>query len=204
MMQTPYSQDNQDFSDRAHVAAQSQVYQYALDADASSLAFRCTSLAVGEKERVLDGEMGVDRIVEVSCLSMRKPITFCVQERFRRIRYRGFKDITVTTWNTRTNQPSELYKINAGLFLYGFFDDETGEVVEWLMVNTTAMLLALSDGRLKYSTRLNARSQQEFITLDYRQLYACNSLFAYFFNGRRWRDTNDRLAKRVQVKLNGM
>ena len=185
-MQTPFSQSNQDFSDRAHFNAQTQVYPYAINADQASLSFRCTSLSVGAKEKVLDGEMGVDRMVEVSCEQMRKPITLCVQERFRNVKYRGYQDLTITTWNRKTNKPSELYKINAGLFLYGFFDEEIEQVVEWVMVNTTDMLLALSSNRIDYDTKVNPRSGQEFIGISFQDLYMCNAMVACVIDGKHW------------------
>lgn len=189
-MRTPYSQDNQALSDAAHLASQSAVYPFVFSCDKSRLEFECTSLSVGEKSEILDGEMGIDRIVRVSCLGLRRPISFCIQERFRNIKYSGFQDLTITTWNTLTNQPSELYKINAGLFLYGFYDLRSNLFGDWVMVNTAAMLLSLTSGRVQYTTRKNPRSGQEFIGLKFADLYKSGSMVACVVGGKPWKIKN--------------
>jgi hypothetical protein len=187
-MRTPYSKENQALSDAAHLASQSQVYPFALMCENQLIEFECTSLSVGDKAAILDGEMGVDRIVRVLPSGLRKPISFCVQERFRNIKYSGYQDLTITTWNKKTEQPSELYKINAGLFLYGFFDSSSCEFGDWIMVNTSSMLLCLTSGRVKYTTCTNPRSGQEFIGIKFADLYRSNSMIACFVNGKYWRD----------------
>jgi hypothetical protein len=189
-MGTPYSQENQALSDAAHLASQSQVYPFVFKCEPSHLEFECTSLSVGDKAEILDGEMGIDRIVRVSSLGLRRPISFCIQERFRNIKYSGFQDLTITTWNTRTGQPSELYKINAGLFLYGFYDSASNLFGDWVIVNTAAMLLALTSGRVAYTTKTNPRSGQEFIGLKFADLYKSGSMVACFVGGKRWRVKN--------------
>jgi len=191
-MHTPYSIGNQEFSDKAHKSAQACVYPFVFSKEQGQLAFECTSVSTGERGKVLDGEMGIDRIVLVTCGQMRKPLVFTVQERFRKVKYRGYQDLTITTWNTITNQPSELYKINAGLFLYGFYDESSDTVVEWVMVNTASMLLALASKRLSYTTRTNPRSGQEFIGVKFTDLYLCNSMVACFVDGKSWRTENKR------------
>jgi hypothetical protein len=189
-MGTPYSQENQALSDAAHLASQTQVYPFVFNCDSSRLSFECTSLSVSDKAAILDGEMGVDRIVRVSCLDLPRPISFCIQERFRNIKYSGYQDLTITTWNTITGQPSELYKINAGLFLYGFYNSASNLFGDWVMVNTAAMLIALTSKRVPYTTKKNPRSGQEFIGLKFADLYKSGSMVACFVSGKRWRLKN--------------
>jgi hypothetical protein len=60
----------------------------------------------------------------VTTHGLRAPLGFTIQERFRRPRYAEFQDLTLTEWNGNSNLPSELYKIRAGMFLYGYYSEE--------------------------------------------------------------------------------
>ena len=64
-MTTPYSEGNQLFSDEAHLAAQTLIYPILFNIPRELLKFTTTSLSVGEKEKILDGEMAIDRLVSV-------------------------------------------------------------------------------------------------------------------------------------------
>jgi len=185
-MQTPYCLANQAFSDAAHVAAQDQIYPYVFDKQKSELTFQSTSLELGEKERILDGEMGIDRIVKVECGDLKNPLSFTIQERFRKVSFRKYQDITITAWNQKTNLPSELYKINSGFFVYGYYDPESNEIVEWIIVTTELMRMAIANERLNYDWGVNPRSNQKFMTIGFNDLYHCKAMFSCYLNGQKW------------------
>ena len=75
------------------------------------------------------------------------------------------RDITFTEWNTRSNLPSELYKMKAQLFVYGFYDDQEDAISEVVAVNVAGFVVALSRGRLKYDIRTNTRTGQTFMAV---------------------------------------
>jgi len=171
-MQTPYSNDNAIFSQKAHEAARSQVYPNAFGVDIRSLDFEDTQFRDGGRSKILDGEMGIDRIIKVTSIAnLRHPISFTVQERFRRIKFLDYQDITLTEWNNATNEIGEIYKIAASYMVYGYFDDQKNKIVSPIVVNVTDMLTLICGGDLPFSKSKNPRSNQDFLTLKYSDLY---------------------------------
>lgn len=170
-MQTPYSKKNADLSDAAHLVARSRIYPQIFGCDESMLKYDdATLLHESDRGKILDGEMGVDRIVNVSVTGFRFPIVFTVQERFRRAKFAKYKDLTVTEYNRRTGQPSELYKINAGLFVYGYLSNDHRHFVDAICINTAQLLWQLSRHGIRYKTQENHRSNQCFLCFTFDAL----------------------------------
>lgn len=174
-MTTPYSKDNGDFSNVAHRCAQKQLYPFIFGVTQERLSFEDTLLELNERGRVLDGEMAIDRIVKIKVDGLRLPLVFTVQERFRKPKYLSSQDITVTEWNKVTGKPSELYKIAANIFVYGYFDPSKQNFLDAVAVDVPVMLSGLACGELKYTTSPNPRSKQDFIALTFEDLlnYGC-------------------------------
>lgn len=137
MARTLYEQDNADFSNRAHMRARDVLYPRIFNVRRERLQFEDTLLAQSDRAKILDGEMGVDRIVRVTIHNLHAPLMFTVQERFRRPEFAKYQDMTVTEWNHASNSPSELYKINAGLFVYGYFDERSGRFPDAIVISVT-------------------------------------------------------------------
>jgi hypothetical protein len=169
-MSTAYSTSNQLFSDEAHLAAQSQIYPIVFNVDREHLRFTTTSLSLGEKEKILDGEMAVDRIVSVKVQWFKSEVEFTIQERFRKKQYMSFQDITITEWNNSTNLKSELFKLNAGIFVYGYFDMKQGDILDWIAVNTVGLLHSLVIKEPRVNRGINPRSNQSFLTFKFCDL----------------------------------
>jgi len=185
MISTPYSNKNQLFSDAAHMAAQSQIYPALFNVSHEQLKFTSTSLSMGSKEKILDGEMAVDRIISVKVKWFTGDIEFTIQERFRRKRFMRYQDVTITEWNHATNQKGELFKLNAGIFVYGYFDDIIKKIVGWIAFDTTHLLFRLISRQPKIKTieqakndndknciirGINPRSKQSFLTFKFEHL----------------------------------
>jgi len=166
-MKTPYSSANQQFSDMAHEAAQELIYPKIFETTKDRLTFVSTSLATSDKNRILDGEMATDRIVNVTVNTLRRPLQFTIQERFRRVQYSRFQDVTITEWNNRSGQPSELYKLNSGVFVYGYFDDTRKTFDDWVAFNTVGFLYVMASGKCTVQKRRNGRSSQDFYTVPF-------------------------------------
>ncbi len=177
-MTTPYSKENQAFSDAGHIAAQSMIYPVVFCTSQENLAFESTSLATSEKNRILDGEMATDRIVKVTVKTLRNPIQFTVQERFRKVQYVRFQDITITEWNYTTNLPSELYKLNSGIFVYGYFDPQSNAFADWVAFNTVGLLHTFVTGKCPLSKQWNERSNQDFYTVRFEFLQKAGLIIA--------------------------
>lgn len=170
-MKTPFSAANSDFSKQAHQAAMHQVYPHIFSGQSiKRIASRATLLDMGPQERILDGAMGIDYIIEVHHKGLILPIETTVQERFRRPHYAGRKDITITEWNYQTNLPSELYKIKAELFVYGYYDQDRDTCFDWVVVYPAKLKSAILNDAISYSRASNPRTNQSFLAFKYDDL----------------------------------
>jgi hypothetical protein len=174
---TRFEQHNQDFSDKAHAAAQSLVYPRLFQCEENRLSFESASVSDGGEKAILDGQMAVDKLVNVTVNGLRHPIQHAIQERFRRPGYRNYRDITVTEWNHASNQPSELYKIKSGIFLYGYYYEEQGLFGDVIAVDVSAFLMAMTTGVITYTKKTNPK-RQDFICVTFDQLQKAGVVLA--------------------------
>jgi hypothetical protein len=164
---TPYSQQNQDFSDKGHLCAQTSIYP--LIFPNSQLQFVPLP---EEQTRTLDADMGTDRHVLVKVHSLREAFSVLVQERFRKPRYADFQDITITEWNHNSNLPAELYKIKAEMFLYAYYDDANDKFLEAIAISMLALKVKIAQGLINHDPAPNWRTNQTFLGFKFRDLEA--------------------------------
>jgi len=155
------------------------VYPQIFKVDFERMEFEDTLVEQGGKYETLDGDMAIDRLVKVwaKAEGFHQPISFTVQERFRRAEYSRWKDLTITEWNNNSSLPSELYKLMANLFVYGYYDDEAEFFLDVISVNVPAMLMAICDGSMKFTRGFNGRSKQDFIALGFWDLWKSKASF---------------------------
>ena len=168
---TPYSIKNQSFSDVAHRCAQYLIYPKLFQCNVQDMTFETASVADGGRSAILDGEMGIDKIVNVQVSTLRAPIVFTVQERYRRIENNRYTDLTITEFNHATGRAGELYKMAAGIFVYGFYDERSDKFERWVAVDVNKMLHCIVTGKLQYKKGNNPRSRQDFLGIEVADLY---------------------------------
>lgn len=170
MARTVYEKRNAHFSNVAHELARRILYPQLFGT--SDLEYEDgTLLQESERGAILDGEMGVDRIVKVGVNKLAEPLTFTIQERFRRPQFARYRDVTITEWNHASGMPSELYKINAGIFLYGYVNHPgtpTG-FIEAIAINTTGLLHQVSCNKIPWSLEQN-KKRQTFMAYKFHEL----------------------------------
>lgn len=155
-MKTTFSPTRMSFTKRAHLAAREQFY-----------AEMFPGLAIDFEDTVgttRDLEYAIDCQLAVTTERLRAPLRFAVQERWRTPDAVGFGDVTVTEWNLPTDQPSELHKLGAHLFVYGFYDEATDRVAAAAAIDVPRMLRALALRRLSFHR--NSRVDQSFLSFD--------------------------------------
>jgi hypothetical protein len=167
MNHTPYSDANARFTDAAHIAARRHVYPTVFGTD--DLTYESTRLAGGERQRIYDGELGIDCIIGVGC-GLNQPIKFTIQERFRQTRWRAQQDLTITEWNSMTGRPSELHKIASDYFVYGYYDPIEDRVEEAIVVQTSSIKHAIVHRKIVYTRSTNPRSGQSFVAFKFEDL----------------------------------
>jgi hypothetical protein len=184
-MRTPYSNNNQAFSDAAHLCAREAIYPALFKCDPAALTFESVSVADGGRAEILDGEMAIDRLVSVKIPSLSGPLLFTVQERFRRVKFDGYTDLTITEYNAASKQLSELYKMTAGVFVYGFYDDKRDRFTKWLAADVNKMLHGIVTGELSYTKQTNGRSGQNFVGIEAAALFE-NGCLLSGTNKKKW------------------
>lgn len=175
-MRTLHEPKNQAFSDAAHEAAKTLIYPHWFAHE--SLSFERTKVEHGGIHRVFDGEMAIDVILRMTVKGFSHPFQFTVQERFRRVAYAKYKDITITEWNTASNMPSELYKINADYIVYGYFDDRDHTFHSWYMMPTTSVIDDIRRDKVRVRHEINPKGQR-FIAIPIADLIRTTAIQCY-------------------------
>lgn len=168
-MATRFELEHKAFSDRAHEAAKRLIYPRVFNAPAHTLSFQSHDVASGGNDAFLDGTLGIDKTVGVACNHLKQDLEFTVQERFREPKFAGYEDLTITEWNGATNSPSELYKIKAQLFVYGYYNEETGGFTDAIAVNIPRMLQGIGNNDLQITHGVNNK-QQSFVAVKFDAL----------------------------------
>lgn len=162
-MTTAFRPANMEFSTRAHRAAEAQLYPV-MFANAHPLLF---GDRVGTDD---DLDRGIDYTVTCHPAGLRAGMTFTIQERWRRVHEMGRNDVTITEWNLKTNLPSELYKIQADILVYGFYDDRSDLVHEAVGVDMVAVRWHLAHSRLRVDRLPRGDGEQLFVAIAYSEL----------------------------------
>lgn len=174
-MKTAFSQKRMDFTKRAHLAAQTQFYPKMYP---RGVEFTDTVNTVRDLEYAIDCQLAI------TIKDLRAPISLAVQERFRQPSEMHWGDITVTEWNLASNQPSELHKLGAQMFVYGFYDEDVDHIDLAVAVDVGLMQWALANGELEYERR--NRGDQSFLGIKYAALMSLGAvLFTHDDRSRR-------------------
>lgn len=166
-MKTVFSEANMGFTKRAHLAAQTQFYSRMYPAGVEFVD------AVGTAR---DLEYAIDCQLAITVKGLRAPISMAVQERFRRPSDGAMKygDITVTEWNLASNQPSELHKLSAQMFVYGFYDETADHILLAVAVDVGFLQWALAHDEIRYVRQ--KRGDQSFLGFQFRDLQALGAV----------------------------
>lgn len=166
---TAFSGANWDKTHAAHLAARDQFYPK-LWPNALQLQFLDVTGAVH------DLKYAIDCIVAVTVEGFRAPLKFFIQERFRDPYATKFRDATVTEWNTVTNLPSELHKIAAQIFVYGYYDLASNRILGAMAINVPQMIREIGEGRLPWTRDQRSSKDQDFIAVKWDDLESVNAI----------------------------
>ncbi len=167
-MKTPYTIENQAFTNKAHMTARKCIYPRIFRN--RHIEYQDTILGSGEAETILDGKFAIDRIIHVPTSDMKAKIKLTVQERFRKPIHASFRDISITEWNHASGSEGELYKLHANLFLYGYYDEENDTFIEAILINVPMLLARMATSTIKYSIHYMKDKQQDIINIGFDEL----------------------------------
>lgn len=168
-MRTPFDDANKELTDKAHEAAREQVYPHLFASEDVDLDVKTVADGSSHEHDVLDKRLAIDVIVHATPPQFEQSIPVYVQERFRRPEYRHHQDITITKFNNKSGEVSELSKIAAQQFIYGYYEPKLDEIQEAVCINTTVLLRQIADGVLGTGEDRNDKAQ-DFITVTFDEL----------------------------------
>lgn len=166
-MRTPYTMENQEFSNKAHNAAKRYIYPRIFKNDGISI--RDTIFGTGEAETILDGQLAIDRIIQIPC-KLNGTIKITVQERFRKKNHARFRDIAITEWNNASGIEGELYKLHSNLFVYGYYDDYRDTFLELIVVDVPMLLMRIATETIEYTRTYFEDKRQSAINVKFDDL----------------------------------
>jgi hypothetical protein len=154
-MKTPYSKPNAKFSDDVHRHS-GEFYRGVFPEGIIS-----GENLVGTKA---DLEDGIDYAATT-------PLgRFTIQERWRKLRFSHFRDVTITRWNITSDRPSEFYKTRADLMFYGYANAEH-KLYSAVAVDMQLVLEGVRSGDLPYTEKSKPDDSQDFICVCWDDLH---------------------------------
>jgi len=169
-MKTPYTIENQAFTNKAHDAAKRYVYPRVFRN--SGITIKDTILGTEKVETILDGQLAIDRIINVPCDTLNSTIKLTVQERFRKPSHAKFRDIAITEWNNASGLAGELYKLHSNLFVYGYYDDERDVFLEIVIVDVPMLLMRIATNTIPYTRTYFEDKRQSAINVKFDDIKA--------------------------------
>lgn len=135
-----------------------------------------------EESRILDIKYGVDYRIIVHNLRLGDiPIT--IQERFRDIKYYNHQDLTIRL-ETKNGKSSELSKINADLFIYGYYDINNKKFEEIFVIDMVLVKLGLARQTLEFTIRKNKGKDSKFIAIKFDDLIDIKAILYTYKNNK--------------------
>lgn len=183
-IKTPFSEDRHNKTIRAHKAAREDIYPQIFGVEKEQLEFDYYGDSDTGDASVLDKKHSIDVQVEVSTQDFEHPMPITLQERWRGIEYRNWKDVTVTGINTVTGTKSEHFKISSGYHLYGYHDDTIDKIPEAICFNVPSWQVGVLAGEIDHKTpRTDHKSGSKFYPYSFRELIDSGVVLAYINDG---------------------
>jgi hypothetical protein len=171
---TPYSSANQEFSNKAHQQARIEIYPLLFDVPADRLAY--VELPNAQDR---DFNQGIDKTIQITVPDLHGSLGFSVQERFRRPSYASFQDMTITEYNLNSGMLGELYKIEADLMLYGYYNPLTSGFIEAIACWVPALKANIARQNTQQQLGHNYRSNQDFLCFKFDELEKLSGVVAF-------------------------
>ena len=161
------TRSNRILSIKGHMLARQQVYPLLFgSSDITYEYFGYLELTADPRAIHYDAEQGIDLLVSVRCGGMNYPFT--VQERFRRMRFVEYDDVTVTEWLCST--------VMADFLVYGVLDTDDPienppqKILKSVVLDMSKVRLELLKGNLPFKRKINSRDGIPFLVLSIEDL----------------------------------
>jgi len=154
-----FTPENDAFTRRAHERAREEIYPRFLPDD-----WVMRDL-FGTDRDYYDDE---DYEVRIFKPELEEPMTLSVQERFRRMQFADYREVTIAV--SYGDMELHLSDSAADLLVYGYYDDEAGELGETVVVSVSDLKYALAVGRVDVEIQHHGSKDHAFACLPIEDL----------------------------------
>ncbi|ATU47016.1 hypothetical protein [Salinibacter phage M31CR41-2] len=154
-----FTPENDAFTRRAHREAKREIYPRFLPDD-----YVMVDL-FGTDRDYYDDE---DYEARVFREELDEPLTLSIQERFRRMKYADYREVTIAT--SYGDMQLHLSDSAADLLVYGYYDDEAGELGETVVVSVSGLKYALAEGEVDVQMQQHGSKEHVFACLPIQDL----------------------------------
>lgn len=154
-----FTPENDAFTRRAHREALHKIYPRFLPEDYVLIDL------FGSERDYLDDE---DYEARVFKDGLERPVSLSVQERFRRMQFSDYREVTIAA--SYGDLQLHLSDSAADLLVYGYYDDETGELGETVVVSVSDLKYGLANGDIDYEMQQHGSKKHRFACLPFDDL----------------------------------
>lgn len=176
MRHTPLKKSQVRFTEKCHKMAAREVYPILLNSPSRGIEI---NYDFGSAD---DLNMGIDVTIAARLVQNRLPLTFTIQERFRKYdkwKIDNYNDVTFTTWNNNSQTPSEWYKFKADFMVYGFANKDETSLLNWAVVCIPILQLRYMARQIIPTGQNTNDRDQDFIAFKNDDLYRLGCLVCY-------------------------
>lgn len=174
MADSKFIPENERFGRRAHEAAWERVYMPFLPDDVVVVDLSWTKR---------DAEQDEDREARVFLDGIDHPLDISIQERFRRIEYSDYREVTWTIYDHAHQQEGHLDDSEADFMVYGYYDDEEERLGETVVVNMSRLKYLLATGQVEYTTQYHRAQHNEFVAIPFDDLIEGGAVEEHYVPG---------------------
>lgn len=157
-----FTPENDMFTRRAHEKAYPLVYQQWLPDD-----YILVDLQGTRADKVADKDF------EVVAWNpdLDTPIIFGVQERFRRIKYAKYRDITIAAKDhSKDDLDKQITRTAADFIVFGYYDDGKNELGETVVVNEATLRWLLVTEKVDFDQKTHGSKSVTFVGVPFDDL----------------------------------
>lgn len=156
-----YSHANDMFSRRAHEEAYKKVYPQFLPDD-------YVLVDLYNTERDLAHDEDYEIIAYHGDLD--KPLKFGIQERFRRAKFSGYREVTIKDRDLLRGENKQVYNTHADFIVFGYFDDENSTLLETVVVDQGLLRWLIMQEAIDFTRHKHGDKEMTFIALSFDDL----------------------------------
>lgn len=171
-----------DLADAAHRAAVREFYP-ALTAAWGIESYDLldtSALGNGNARQFLDHELGIDVVLRGESAIFSEAVPLFIQERWRRAKYAGYRELTMTVAKPGNGLPPQVTRMLAPLFVYGYYHEPADELCETVVVDTMRVYRAIFRDELPTTEVAVTANKTRMLAIPFDALAEADAILFHF------------------------